>query len=61
MVFITIIAVIAYFVLPLWGVMWFCYEKHNIKADPFAVGIAVVVLEFALFCQIIYSMGFFNN
>ena len=54
MVFLIIIGLFAYFILPFWLVMWLCYEVYDVDLDPGIIGWGTVILEFAFFAQIIY-------
>lgn len=65
MIFLKIIGIIAYFLLPLIFVMWLCYEKidiykYGVRIDPAFIVWGMILLEFAFFCQILYWLGYLN-
>ncbi len=52
-----VIGIFAYFLLPFGLVMWVCYEKYDVDIDPILIGWGMVLLELALFVQILYWIG----
>lgn len=55
MIFLIIISILAYFVVPVWIALWLI-EKYNVDFDLMLAAWIVAAIEFAGFCQFIYWM-----
>jgi len=55
MIFIWIVGIAAYFIVPAWIVMELIY-RYDLKADLGIATAITVLIEFAFFCQMVYWM-----
>lgn len=56
MIFITIIGVVLYFILPIVLILY-SLDRLNIDYDAYLLVVALLIVEIALFVQIMYWMG----
>lgn len=61
MVFLAIIGTFIFFVLPFWVIMFLLYDVYKIDIDPYIIGPIIIIFEFAVYCEILFQMGIFNE
>ena len=60
MIFLAIIGVVAYFTLLLLFSLWLCYSVFDMDIEPEPIVCVTLILEIALFVQILAWMGVFD-